>query len=95
MHRTELENHLIEWHRHNNPNNGFLDGVEDDEADQHVLVEFAKGYKENRESYASSKEDEELIDEFLRVAEKDIDGSYEYQVKDFEKVLAALNKFGL
>ena len=100
--RTELENHLIQHFR--DSNDGFLDGLDVDgpvkdsegRTNPHLLLEFVDGYTFQREVYTNhDSENEELMDDFLKYAQADIDGQFEYSVKAFERIVEALTTFGL
>ena len=61
----------------------------------HVLSEFLEGYKTAPNAYAETEEDLELINEFIRIVENEIDHGQEATPEELNKVSKALNKFGL
>lgn len=90
---TELEMHVIN-HFRNKPGwseDGWVDMAED----EHCLQEFLHGYKNEPDAYASSDEELVLIKDCVRILEADIDGQFEYNAKDCETVIKALETFGL
>jgi hypothetical protein len=90
MYNTELENHLIQhfsttsepWEQ------------ERDNVNVHRLEEFVHGYINQRSSYVNPGQ-EQLMDDFLRIAKLDIDGQFEYNPDDCLRVIEAIETFGL
>jgi hypothetical protein len=80
-------------YRDNTPNEDWALNYED----THSLTEFVEGYENARKKgHPYESEDQvELMDDFLKIAKKDIDGSYEYKAEGCERVIEALTTFGL
>jgi acyl-CoA reductase-like NAD-dependent aldehyde dehydrogenase len=87
--RTELELHVIDHFS----NNGEWQDLPLDE-EEHCLQEFYDAYKENKDAYASTPEEIELIDECIRIIGEDIEGT-DYTAENCKTVIEALEKFGL
>ena len=89
---TELEQHLVDHYR--DTEDGFIDGIETKK--DHFLSEFVDGYTRAPDAYASTPEELALLNDFLRIANADIEGSYEYNSNDFINIVVkALDTFGL
>lgn len=87
--RTELELHVID---HFSKLPGWDDSMELEEG--HCLAEFLAAYKDNGDAYASTQEEFELIDKFIKVVEADMNGA-DYTAEACNTVIKALETFGL
>ena len=104
--RTELELHCLHYFK------SIKEPITDKDlatyyATTHILEQYVDGYKRVDESdgryvYADSSDDEsydndaKLIEDFIRIAKSDIEGSYEYNYTEYEDIIEkALAKFGL
>lgn len=88
--RTELENHIID---HFSKVSDWQDSALNE--NEHILTEFYESYTLNKDAFVETPEDEELIDEFVRIVGADIEGTYEFNAKDNATVIKALEKLGL
>jgi len=89
---TELENRLSDWFRDNMPNEDW--GLQPENI--HSLQEHVDGYINQREAYTNNDPElETLIDDFLRIAVSDIEGTFEYTTSGYDIVIKALTTFGL
>lgn len=88
---TELERHLYDHFRHT-----AEPWEPPEESPVHTLQQFVDGYKDARDVYTGKDpENEKLMDDFLRVAARDIKGDFEYTSEDGTKVIQAIETFGL
>lgn len=89
MKRTELELHVIDYFSKTPGWNENLDLEE-----SYCLADFLSIYKKNKEIYASTPEEKELIDKFIEVVEADMEGA-DYTAEACNTVIKALETFGL